>query len=78
MSMNDVGVWFERRMLVVSGEGPGVVLTHCKKGISYSGQLRIGNFFARAPLIKTVMRLFTAASNHSQLWLLSIDYDSHE
>ena len=43
-----------------------------------SGQLRTGNFFARTPLIKTVMRLFTAASNYSQLWLCSIDYDSHE
>ena len=29
------------------------------------------------PLIKTVMRLFTAGSNYSQLWLCSIDYDSH-
>ena len=27
------------------------------------------------PLIKTVMRLFTAVSNYSQLWLC---YDSHE
>ena len=44
-----------------------------------SGQLRTGNFFCpRTPLIKTVMRLFTAASNYSQLWLCSIDYDSHE
>ena len=44
-----------------------------------SGKLRTGNFFARArPLIKTVMRLFTAANNYSQLWLCSIDYDSHE
>ena len=35
-------------------------------------------FCPRTPLIKTVMRLFTAASNYSQLWLCSIDYDSHE
>ena len=35
-------------------------------------------FCPRKPLIKTVMRLFTAASNYSQLWLCSIDYDSHE
>ena len=35
-------------------------------------------FCPRTPLIKTVMRLFTPASNYSQLWLCSIDYDSHE
>ena len=35
-------------------------------------------FCPRTPLIKTVMRLFTAASNYSQLWLCSFDYDSHE
>ena len=35
-------------------------------------------FCLRTPLIKTVMRLFTAASNYSGLWLCSIDYDSHE
>ena len=34
-------------------------------------------FCPRMPLIKTVMRLFTAASNYSQLWLCSIDYNSH-
>ena len=36
-------------------------------------------FCPRTPLIKTAMRLFTAASNnYSQLWLCSFDYDSHE
>ena len=50
-----------------------VIVTRC------SGQLRTGNFFAPCMLlIKTVMRLFTAASNYSQLWLCSFDYDSHE
>ena len=29
------------------------------------------HFCPRMPLIKTVMRLFTAASNYSQLWLCS-------
>ena len=33
----------------------------------YTNPLTTGYFFA--PLIKTVMRLFTAASNYSQLWL---------
>ena len=50
------------------------LLAHDEPADAYSGQLRTGNFFAHKLLIKTVMRLFTAASNYSQLWLCSIDY----
>ena len=44
----------------------------------HSGQFKDWELFCPCmPLIKTVTRLFTAASNYSKLWLCSIDYDSH-